>query len=112
TPERWRAVADWLPSAAELRDWRELATVLLRLSEPNAEDPVTALAAFLRRDRFELELRSLRLTIPDDLKDQHLRPQGPLRAYVQEAARNVHKLTFRPDVEGVHDARRRVTAYA
>jgi hypothetical protein len=31
--------------------------------------------------------------------------------YVQDAARNVNRLTFRPDVEGVHDARRRVTAY-
>ncbi|HEY1379737.1 MAG TPA: hypothetical protein VGF55_23235, partial [Gemmataceae bacterium] len=38
THQRWQAVADWLPNAPELRDWRELANLLLRLSDPAAED--------------------------------------------------------------------------
>jgi hypothetical protein len=111
THQRWLAVAGWLSDPAELRDWRELANVLLRLSEPGAEDPVTALAGFLRRDQFELDVRSFRLGIPDDLKDQRFRPQGPLTISVQDAGRTSHKLTYRPDVEGARDARRRVTTY-
>jgi hypothetical protein len=112
TPQHWLAVADWLPAAPELRDWRELANLLLRLSDENAEDPVTALAAFLRRDHFELELRSVRLAIPDDLKNQHFRPYGPFVVYVQDAERNVHRLMFRPDGDGTRDPRRRLTTYS
>jgi hypothetical protein len=112
THERWLAIAGWLPTAPELRDWRELANVLLRLSDPGAEDPVTALAAFLRRDRFELELRDLRLSIPDDLKDQRFQPRSPLVVYVRDAERVDHKLTFRSEAEPVHDARRRITTYS
>ncbi len=107
----WRQVADWLPAAPELREWRELANALLRLSDPNATDPVTALATFLRLDRFELSLSSARLTIPDDLKDLRLRPQGPFTISVQESAGSVQKLTFRRDGDGTHDPRRRVTTY-
>jgi hypothetical protein len=113
THQRWLAVADWLPKAPELQDWRELAIVLARLSDPGTEDPVTALEKFLRRDRFELDLRGLQLTIPDDLKDQRFRPQGPLVISVQDAQQPVRKLTFRlADVEGTRDPRRRVTTYA
>src|SRR5581483_10622808 len=75
TAERWRQLRDWAASPPELKDWRELATLLARLADPRALDPVTALADFLRRDRFDLELQTLTVTIPDDVK---VRPVGKL----------------------------------
>src|SRR5207248_3092000 len=61
TRPRWQPVAEWLPAAPELRDWREVANVLRRLSDPAAADPVAALADFLRRGEFRIELTGLRL---------------------------------------------------
>src|SRR5581483_4575044 len=110
THQRWLAVADWLPTAPDLHDWRELANLLLRMSDPTAEDPVPALAAFLRRDRFEIELRIARLSIPDDFRDLRLRPAGRFVVYVQ-ADGTTSKLNFRPEGEGNRDARTRVTTF-
>ena len=63
--------------------------------------------AFLRQDRFELELRSLTLQIPDDLK---VRPVGPLTVYHRPDG-EARSLTFKLLGEGRRDPRRRVTSY-
>src|SRR5207302_9881654 len=60
TLARWQTVADGLESAPELRDWRELADLLAKLFDPQAADPITALTAFLRQSRFELDPRGFR----------------------------------------------------
>src|SRR5439155_16377817 len=80
---RWQPVAEWLPAAPELRDWRELANVLRRLADPAAPDPVAALADFLRRGEFRIELTSLRLTVPFDIRGLSVRPVDRLTIYVQ-----------------------------
>jgi hypothetical protein len=108
TTQRWQTVADWLPAAADLHDWRELTHLLLKLSDPAADDPVNALATFLRRERFEFDLRSIRLTIPDDLRDSRLRPAGKLVIHNQSTNTS---LTFRLEGDGVHDPRQRLTSF-
>jgi hypothetical protein len=107
---RWQPVAEWLPAAPELRDWRELANVLRRLSDPAAPDPVAALADFLRRGEFRIELTSLRLTVPYDIRGLSVRPVDRLTIYVQTGDK-VAKLALRLDGEGARDPRRRVTTY-
>ena len=101
TVQRWQMVADWLPIATELHDWRELAHLLLRLDNPAAEDPVTAFASFVRRDRFEIDLRCVRLTIPDDLRDLRLRPAGKL-IISDRSAYFRHLVTLQHMLEGAN----------
>jgi len=107
---RWQPIAEWLPAAPELRDWRELANVLRRLSDPAAPDPVAALADFLRRGEFRIELTSLRLTVPYDIRGLSVRPVDRLTISVQTGEK-VAKLALRLDGEGARDARRRITTY-
>jgi hypothetical protein len=107
---RWQPVAEWLPVAPELRDWRELANVLRRLADPSTPDPVAALADFLRRSEFRIELSSLRLTVPYDIRGLSVRPVDRLTIYVQTGDK-VAKLPLRLDGEGARDPRRRVTTY-
>src|SRR5205823_2072641 len=73
TPECWQAIKGWLADPEDLAAWRVLARVLARLQDAEAPDPVTALAAFLNKNRFELDIKQLTLEIPDDLK---VRPAG------------------------------------
>jgi GTPase SAR1 family protein len=87
-PERhtdWLQIADWIMSPS-VREWRELTTVLAKLLEPSAEDPALTLAGFLRKAAFDIELRKLKLRIPDNLRGQRLRPAGPLVVYYRAAA--------------------------
>lgn len=108
TPELWRDLRGWLATAADFRDWRELAAYLNRLYDPKAEDPVSALANFLRQDRFDLEVYTLVLTIPDDLK---ARPNGPLALHHHAGAEVRPVANFMMQGDGVADPRRRVTRY-
>jgi GTPase SAR1 family protein len=87
-PERhtdWLQIADWIMSPS-VREWRELATILAKLLNPSAEDPALTLAGFLRKPAFDIELRKLKLRIPDNLRGQRLRPAGPLVVYYRGAA--------------------------
>jgi hypothetical protein len=67
TPARWQAVREWLSKPEELADWRILARVLLRLSDPAAPDPVPALQEFLNRPEIPLAFRRVYLDIPQEL---------------------------------------------
>src|SRR5262245_11203291 len=107
---RWQPVAEWLPGAPELRDWRELANVLRRLSDPAVPDPVAALADFLRRGEFRIELTSMRLTVPFDIRGLSVRPVDRWTIYVQTGDK-VAKLALRLDGDGARDPRRRGTNY-
>jgi hypothetical protein len=110
TPERWRRLGQWLAAPDELRDWRVLATLLARVQDPEAGDPVTALADFLRQDRYSVDVQRLGLEIAFDHK---LRPAGPLTVYHGAASGQPQPvLVFRAaDDEGRRDAQRRVTVY-
>ena len=73
--ESWRRLRSWVDNPPDLQAWRVLATVLARLQSTEVEDPVTALAGFLKKEQFDLTLNRLVLEIPDD---QNLRPSGKL----------------------------------
>lgn len=78
SPESWRRLRLWLASPEELRPWRELAQLLLGLAHGSATDPVKALDNYVRKESFDLEVRSLELPIPDAWK---MRPTGPLEIH-------------------------------
>jgi hypothetical protein len=110
TPELWNSLRPWLANPEELREWRMLATLLAQVQDPTARDPVTVLADFLRKDRFELDLQRLTLEIPYDRK---LRPTGSLTvshgpASGEAAPVWVFKLI---DEDGRREPQRRVTVY-
>jgi len=109
TPERWRGLRDWVASTQELSGWRELATLLAGLAGPKAGDPVTELLAFLKQDRFDLELRGLTLTIPDALK---ARPVGNLVLYDRTGDNPPVTYKFVPAGEPQHDPLHGLTRYA
>jgi hypothetical protein len=108
TPARWQQVADWAPTSVELKEWQALAIVLLRLSENKPEEPVAALVKFLKTTEFPLNLMTMRLQIPDDLKTG-LQPSGKLSVYLKSGDATT-TLTFRKE-RSDHDARARVTTY-
>ncbi len=68
TPARWDAVRAWLKDPEELASWRVVALVLERLFEPEPTDPVEALAKFLQKQSFSIEIKQLVLEIPDSLR--------------------------------------------
>jgi hypothetical protein len=80
TRARWDAVRDWLRNPEELASWRVLATVLLRLQERDAQDPVAALAAFLQRGAFTITVDRVTVEIPDSLKARPA-PSGRFEIY-------------------------------
>jgi hypothetical protein len=80
TPESWRRLLPWLSAPQELKAWRVLASVLARLHDPAAGDPVTSLENFLRQERFELKVHRLYLEVPDG---HRLQPSGNLILYRQ-----------------------------
>jgi GTPase SAR1 family protein len=112
TPARLRLAAAEMAVAPELGGWRELVSMLARWLDVQPDDPISALGTFLKQDRFDVELRGLRLVIPDDLKENRLRPQGDLVVSVKSADNAVATLSLRLADEGVRDAGRRATAYA
>jgi hypothetical protein len=70
TASRWTKIRDWLADPEELRSWRVLARVFVRIVEPERPepDPVSALAVFLRKERIELTIKRLALDVPDELR--------------------------------------------
>jgi hypothetical protein len=112
TRTRWDSVRTWLLSPPELEGWRVLATVLARLDDPEASDPVTVLAEFLAKTSFSLEIRRLTLEIPEGLG---VKPAAGAKLLIHHPASAGDKpaLAFEPasDGEGERDAPRRVWIY-
>jgi len=78
TVEHWRELRPWLADPEDLASWRVLAGVLGPLQDPAWADPVNALASFLSRDRFDLDLKRLTLEVPFNL---NVRPAGKLSVH-------------------------------
>ncbi|HWG41313.1 MAG TPA: hypothetical protein VN688_00905 [Gemmataceae bacterium] len=110
TRTRWESVRNWLRSPEELESWRVLASVLVRLDDPEASDPVTALAEFLAKTSFTLDVRRLTLEIPESLG---VKPAADARFLVYHPASSGDKpaLVFEQSGEGERDAQRRVWTY-
>jgi hypothetical protein len=111
TPARWDAVREWLKDPEELASWRVLASALARLRDPEAEDPVSALASFLGKRTFTIDVRRLTLEVPEDLKARPA-PDAALSVYHPASAGEKPALTFEPSGEGRRDAGRRLWVYA
>jgi hypothetical protein len=107
TPARWRTLRDWLAGTQDLTGWRELAAFLAKLHDPRGEDPVAALLNFLRQDRFDLDLQTLTLVVPDDAK---LRPTGKITVYHRAGDERI-TLTFGQQGEGERDPKKALTRY-
>jgi hypothetical protein len=107
TRARWNEVLKWLEDPRELASWSVLARVLVHLSDSKRfeADPVTDLAAFLKRDVFEIDMRRLTIEIPDRLDKQ---PTDELAVYLQPAG---DKHLFVKTDNKQRDAKRGVTRY-
>ncbi len=92
THELWIGLLPWLTDPPDLREWRKLATVLRLVIDPTLIDPVRELADFIRRDRFDVDIRRATLEIPSGLG---FTPTGPLTIYkgaTDAAVSPVHSL--------------------
>ena len=88
---------------------RILANVLLRLDNPLAPDPVTALASFLGKEKFLIEIRTLKMEVPEL---RSLRPRAESRFIVLHPNSDRQPaLAFEPDGKRERDAERRVWVY-
>jgi hypothetical protein len=108
TVDGWHRVRSWLANPSDLAAWRTLATVLARLQNPTAGDPVTDLATFLGKDQFTLVLSRLTLEIPDASR---VRPDGTLAVYHRQGDESKPKLIFELFGDERRDARRQTTQY-
>lgn len=111
TVESWRTLTDAVAADVEWKPLRELSLALRRLSGPRPVDPVAELAAFLKRDAFEVPIAAARLTLPDDWKDRQIQPAGPWLLVVQDARKQKTIRSFWANGDGQRDAQRRRTAY-
>ncbi|HEY7309586.1 MAG TPA: hypothetical protein VH643_09545 [Gemmataceae bacterium] len=111
TRAQWERVRTWLRAPEELDGWRVVADVLVRLNNPEAAAPVTALAEFLAKTSFTLDLRRLTLEIPESLG---VKPASDavLSIYHPASAGEKPALVFEQSGEGVRDAQRRVWSYS
>ncbi len=107
----WRRVADTLLQEDALKAWGRLLGLIRRWLDPTtlAADPVRELADFLRRDRFELTLRSVQVAIPDDLLAQRAVPAGRLVVTYTPTGGQPVDYPFRQEGDGKRD--RPMTVY-
>jgi hypothetical protein len=108
TAERWATVRNWLTDPEELAAWRVLALVLAKLHEADPEDPVSALASFLQKSSFTIDVQRLMLEVPDALKAKP--PLGAALSLFLNDPDNP-AMRFESSGDGKHDAQRRVTTY-
>ncbi len=94
TPEAWLKLADALNEPA-VRDWGKLLTLLARLEDPQARDPVESLAEFLRTKEFTFDMKGFDLTIPLTLRVPSLVPTGALSITITPQAGPAIVRTFK-----------------
>ena len=98
--EGWSQVATRLQDTG-FQDWGRLLTLLARLRNAKAEDPVAELAAFLQVKEFELHLDSLEVIVPDDLLTQRAVPKRDLTITHLPRVGEVRTYRFSPVGEGL-----------
>lgn len=81
--EAWKSLLSWLTDPEELREWRIVAMALAGVIDSQAPDPVSALAEFVRQDRFQLDIRQIVLEMPIE---SGIRPVGPFTIYKGKTA--------------------------
>jgi GTPase SAR1 family protein len=76
----WLKISEWLLSQ-EVQSYRELLLFLTRLYDPVGSDPVNLMVDFLRRTSFNIEMRELKLALPENVKEFKPTPLDPLQVY-------------------------------
>jgi hypothetical protein len=112
TPAQWSQVGAWLAAnPEELAAFRALALVLARLNDPAATDPVTALAAFLQKTSFTIEIREVALEVP--FRHSEVKPQAGADFAIYHPATVSEGPAFAcpPVGEGERDDARKITVY-
>jgi GTPase SAR1 family protein len=112
TLNEWHEIAVWL-LRPELQQWRELIGLLAKLIDPTSSPPVPAAAEFLQKKSFEVQIKALTLSIPNnlppgpstpgDVLQVHWRPQGidtartslPFQIKKAETKENAREKTYR-----------------
>ncbi|MBL8793580.1 MAG: hypothetical protein JNM56_06735, partial [Planctomycetia bacterium] len=108
TPVLWGRLRDWLKAPIELHHWRELARLVMRLSDPLADDPVQVFFNFLNKGQYEIELQRLVLKVPDGVR---VTPAGKLTVYHGSGGDVRTTLTFKRQGEPVADPDDKLTRY-
>jgi hypothetical protein len=112
SPARWAKVGDWLShDPEELASWRSLALVLARLNDATATDPVIALAAFLQKNSFPLEINQLTLEIPFRLQAAKPLAGADFEIFHPATSPQGPAIVCVPAGEGERDVARKVTVY-
>jgi hypothetical protein len=108
----WPKVGDFLLSPT-LQNWRELTVYLARLADPKAAYPIQTTAAFLKQTSFDVEIKRLRVRIPDTLSDGPVRPAGDLRiVYRPEKATELAFISLHPEGDPQRDRQSLVYTFA
>ncbi|OWK40908.1 hypothetical protein FRUB_04800 [Fimbriiglobus ruber] len=100
--DRTRA-ADQIARDDGLKAWSRLLGLLRKWTAPPATpvvDPVRELVEFLKRDRFDLDLRSVVVTLPDDLLEQRPEPRGSFVVTHTPAGGAPREYKFRVEGDG------------
>lgn len=84
---RW-AAPNGILLKPELQDWGRLLRLLLRWADPTRADadPVTELAEFVKKERFEWLITRLDVALPNALRVRVLKPAGDLTITITDAA--------------------------
>ncbi|MCE9532820.1 MAG: hypothetical protein K8T89_17115 [Planctomycetes bacterium] len=94
--------ADWKEIATSiltppLQDWRALLGFVTKLLDPLAEDPATSTAKFLNKESFELQIKSVSLTIPNNIAQGPFTPEDDLRVIQQFQSGGKNTMVLRLD---------------
>jgi hypothetical protein len=112
TPARWAEVGAWLGRGPqELAAWRALALVLARLNDPKAADPVTAMAEFLAKASFPIEIRQITIEVPFRYADVKPQPAAAFSIYHPATVADGPALVLAPVSEPERDESRRIMTY-
>lgn len=99
----WLKISDWLMTA-EVQNYREFTLFLTRLYDPVAGDPVNLMVDFLRRTSFNIELREIRLSVPETVEMMKLTPVDPLHVYYLPQGENKTQIiSFQQVGEAIKD---------
>ena len=106
----WKEIAAWLLSQS-LQEWHDLLGFVSKLLDPASDDPVSAAAAFLNKDSFEMDIRAVTVTIPKQPPLDVMQPGAEFQIHWKPKGKDAAKttLTFALDrsrtVDGPRDKR-------
>ncbi len=105
-PERagdWPKLAEWLLAPAQ-KEYRELQQIVRHIYEPAAEDSCEAFNRFVNQRSFSIAPKSLKLFIPDTLREFRLRPESNFAInYRASGAAKASAVTFKMEGEGIRE---------